>query len=143
MIVTLPFIEHKLKEFGETHDIAMRRFYSLEEHLNRDSNLKSQYVAFMREFLSLGHMKLVDEIDDNKDLSICFLPHYYVLKSLNETIKLRVVFDSCKSSSAIIKRHSHGWSDGTAKYILHHYKISDLLICFFSRSNKNVLSDID
>ncbi|GAB1860689.1 hypothetical protein CAJAP_01768 [Camponotus japonicus] len=102
VIVTLPIIEHKLKELGETRDTAMRRFHSLERRLNRDLNLKSQYVAFMREYLSLGHMKLIDETNDNKNLPICYLPHHCVLRPLNETTKLRVVFDAlCKGSNGI------------------------------------------
>jgi len=101
VIVTLPIIEDKLKELGETPDIAMRRFHSLERRLSRNSNLKSQYT-FMREYLSLGHMKLIDERNDNKNLQTCYLPHHCVVRTLNETTKLRIVFDaSCKSTSRI------------------------------------------
>lgn len=40
---------------GNSRQIAMKRFLSLEKRLDRDSNLRSEYVKFMREYESLGH----------------------------------------------------------------------------------------
>lgn len=58
----------------------------------------------MQEYLSLDHMKLIDDtnkIKINEKSPAYYLPHHCVLKSTSET-KLRVVFDaSCKSSSGI------------------------------------------
>ncbi|XP_029162158.1 uncharacterized protein LOC114933739 [Nylanderia fulva] len=81
----------------------MRRFCGLERRLNRDPGLKSQYAAFMREYLALGHMKLVrEENDKDKGLPTYYLPHHCILKTSNETTKIRVVFDaSCKSSTGV------------------------------------------
>ncbi|XP_029170291.1 uncharacterized protein LOC114939979 [Nylanderia fulva] len=103
IIVTLPIIKQKLENLGETRDIAMRRFCGLERRLNRDPGLKSQYAAFMREYLALGHMKLVrEENDKDKGLPTYYLPHHCILKTSNETTKIRVVFDaSCKSSTGV------------------------------------------
>ncbi|XP_029174769.1 uncharacterized protein LOC114943355 [Nylanderia fulva] len=103
IIVTLPIIKQKLENLGETRDIAMRRFCGLERRLNRDPGLKSQYTAFMREYLALGHMKLVrEENDKDKGLPTYYLLHHCILKTSNETTKIRVVFDAlCKSSTGV------------------------------------------
>ncbi|XP_072392211.1 uncharacterized protein [Diabrotica undecimpunctata] len=89
-IVSIPF-KLQVDSLGESRSIAQRRFYILEKRLLNDPIMNEQYVAFMEEYLSLGHMSRVTD---------CTLPvhSYYFQDSL--TTKLRVVFDgSCPSSS--------------------------------------------
>ncbi|XP_018398110.1 PREDICTED: uncharacterized protein LOC108776097 [Cyphomyrmex costatus] len=103
IIVRLPIKENKLRTLGESHGIALRRFHSLKRRLSRDSALRCQYSEFMREYLSLGHMKLVNIGDQAGGDSIAYyLPHHSVLKPSSETTKLRVVFDgSCKGTTGV------------------------------------------
>ncbi|XP_072392248.1 uncharacterized protein [Diabrotica undecimpunctata] len=60
--------------------------------------MKEQYVAFMEEYLSLGHMSRVT--DCTLPVHSYYFPHHGVMKQDSLTTKLRVVFDgSCPSSS--------------------------------------------
>lgn len=96
-IVSLPIKEGMSNKLGDSKAMALRRFYSLERRLNRDSDLKLQYTQFLKEYLSLNHMKLVHS---DADQGSCYLPHHCVFKPSSETTKLRVVFDaSAKTDS--------------------------------------------
>ncbi|XP_054717437.1 uncharacterized protein LOC129226832 [Uloborus diversus] len=62
-----------------------------------------QYKNFMREYLSLNHMELVQAeeiiVEDRK----CFyMPHHGVIREHSSTTKLRVVFDASAKSSTNI-----------------------------------------
>ncbi|XP_062538569.1 uncharacterized protein LOC134206852 [Armigeres subalbatus] len=97
--VTLPKIEDGISRLGESRDIAVRRFLGTERRLARDSNLRTQYSAFMKEYEQLGHMRKIDDPDSVKR---CYLPHHPVVKEDSTTTKVRVVFDaSCKTSSGV------------------------------------------
>jgi hypothetical protein len=55
----------------------------------------------MQEYLDLGLMEVVENIDINKDQNY-FLPHHAVIKESSLTTKLRVDFDgSCKITSGL------------------------------------------
>ncbi|XP_058827450.1 uncharacterized protein LOC131687383 [Topomyia yanbarensis] len=84
---------------GESRSSAQRRFGYLERRLERNSKLKDEYHQFMREYLSLGHMRLV-EADDEHNSTAYYLPHHPVIKEASTTTKVRVAFDgSAKTSS--------------------------------------------
>jgi hypothetical protein len=72
------------------HDTAVKFFNNLERNLNKRPTLKSHYVQFMRDHISLGHMEEVPGCELNK-LNCTYLPHHAVLKDSTST-KLRVVF---------------------------------------------------
>lgn len=79
---------------ADSRNIALRRFYQLERRLQRDPELKEKYVAFMREFIALGHMQLAK----SKPVigRTAYIPHHAVLK------KFRTVFDaSCLNIAGI------------------------------------------
>lgn len=57
-IVSLPFRE-AVKDLGESRNIALRRFLTLERRLNANKQLKNNYSKFMDEYLRLGHMSRV------------------------------------------------------------------------------------
>ncbi|XP_075162888.1 uncharacterized protein LOC142235521 [Haematobia irritans] len=85
---------------GDSRDIALRRFLSIERKLNKNSELKEQYSKFMKEYEELGHMSPIEE----KSISSpnYYIPHHCVLRPQSVSTKLRVVFDaSCKSSSQL------------------------------------------
>lgn len=93
-IVKLPFKEN-LAQLGESRNMAIRRFQTLEIKLAKDVLLKKKYSEFMREYINLGHMSPVC-IDDvqSRFTQVNYLPHHGVKKESSTTTKLRVVFDA-------------------------------------------------
>ncbi|XP_037824981.1 uncharacterized protein LOC119613110 [Lucilia sericata] len=97
IVVKLPFKESP-DALGLSRNMALKRFVSQERRFARDSNLKSQYVAFMKEYEDFGHMSLVRSPRLHEPHY--FIPHHCVFKPSSTSTKLRVVFDaSCPSSS--------------------------------------------
>jgi len=100
-IVKLPIKEQALSKLGDSRDIALKRLRSLERRFGRDPSLKDQYTQFMKEYIVLGHMRLLNSqpIDDSTSV---YLPHHCVYKVTNQSRKLRVVFDaSCQISTGV------------------------------------------
>ncbi|XP_062716335.1 uncharacterized protein LOC134291918 [Aedes albopictus] len=98
-VVTLPRKQGIIEQLGDSRKSAERRFMSLERRFAANPQLKEQYVEFMEEYESMGHMKKVRE-EDLSGVVYYFLPHHAVLKPDSTTTKLRVVFDaSCKTTS--------------------------------------------
>lgn len=96
-IVRLPFKDEG-NNLGESYTTALKRFYSLENTLSKNTNIKQDYCKFMKEYEDLGHMT---EQPASKNDGY-FLPHHAVFKSSSLTTKLRVVFDaSAKTSNGI------------------------------------------
>ncbi|XP_062698515.1 uncharacterized protein LOC134284160 [Aedes albopictus] len=73
--VTLPKNPEVLAEIGESKDIALRRLRAVERRLSKDERLRKQYSDFMTEYLELGHMRMVDDCEENI-VKRCFLPHH-------------------------------------------------------------------
>ncbi|XP_066252670.1 uncharacterized protein [Euwallacea similis] len=102
-IVKYPFKIDKNLKLGESKPIALSRLKKLESKLEKNEELKRQYVDFMNEYETLGHMTRLGPIenDDSMPNSSYFLPHRAVVKD-SITTKCRVVFDaSCKTSSGV------------------------------------------
>jgi len=100
-IVELPFKEQTIAKLGDSKETALRRLHGLEKRFARDPDLKTQYTRFLVEYLKLGHMKQVEDIDFNEEKSYYF-PHHSVFKGLGDNRKIRVVFDaSCKSNTGV------------------------------------------
>lgn len=99
-VLRLPLKPEKCK-LGSTLEMATARFLSVERRLQKNEELKMQYIDFMDEYLRMGHMKKVcQELDQSEYLF--YLPHHPVIKLSSLTTKLRVVFDaSAKSSSNV------------------------------------------
>jgi len=96
--VRLPFRNNK-EQLGESRTMAIKRLLSLEKRFVKFPIQKTQYVNFMNEYLTMGHMT---EISHNNESECYFLPHHFVLKDNSSTTKLRVVFDgSAKTSSGL------------------------------------------
>ncbi|XP_053960629.1 uncharacterized protein LOC128864894 [Anastrepha ludens] len=95
--VNLPFKDNPIC-LGDSFDIARRRFLALERRLLRSSEIRPQYIAFMEEYESLGHMSVVAH--PNLKEPHYYMPHHCVLKPSSTSTKLRVVFDaSCRTST--------------------------------------------
>lgn len=91
---------------GDSKDIAIRRFKSLERCLLKIFQMYSEYKKFIHEYKNLGHMREVasdfDFDSPNKKFPAYYLPHHAMYKKTSSTTKLRVVFDgSCKTSTGI------------------------------------------
>ncbi|XP_017462833.1 PREDICTED: uncharacterized protein LOC108356223, partial [Rhagoletis zephyria] len=96
LIVKIPFKDDPAC-LGELYTTALRGFNALERRLQRSPILRTQYVALMDEYESLGHMQAVPNPELNE--SQYFIPHYCVLKPNSTTTKLRVFFDaSCRKT---------------------------------------------
>ncbi|XP_055922737.1 uncharacterized protein LOC129953521 [Eupeodes corollae] len=85
---------------GASYDIAFRRLLSLERRLSKNTALKTQYVDFMKEYESLGHMSLVS--NPNLEQTHYYLPHQCVVRPDSVSTKLRVVFDASYRTSSQI-----------------------------------------
>lgn len=103
-IVKIPF-KNSVKELGSSREIALHRFEILERRLDKNPELKLEYVAFMSEYENLEHMTKI-ELNNENLLQGYFLPHHAVLKSSSLTTKCRVVFDaSAKTSTNVSLNH--------------------------------------
>ncbi|XP_050055781.1 LOW QUALITY PROTEIN: uncharacterized protein LOC126549715 [Aphis gossypii] len=91
--LALPF-NNDASCLGNSHDMAISRFYNLERKLLKDPLVYDHYRLFMLEYEQLGHMKLASRPGKY------YIPHHAVVKRNGAKMKLRVVFDaSAKSSS--------------------------------------------
>lgn len=102
-IVQLPIKTDKLIALGDSKDIALKRFKSLERRLLKQPQMHAEYKKFIHEYKELGHMREVPSHlninPSNANLPAYYLPHHAVYKETSNT-KLRVVFDeSCKTST--------------------------------------------
>ncbi|XP_046424700.1 uncharacterized protein LOC124181972 [Neodiprion fabricii] len=88
-IVRLPFREENI-ELGNSRSLALRRFYCLERRFKTDSNLFAEYSKVMQEYITLGHMSVIEnEIEEGY-----YMPHHPVIKESSSTTKLRVVYNA-------------------------------------------------
>lgn len=94
--VRLPF-KKSPEVLGDSFEMARKRFLSLERRLERDATLKSMYVEFMDEYLSLGHMSPYNKSLNGPNY---FIPHHCVLRPQSTTTKIRVVFDASAQTSS-------------------------------------------
>ncbi|KAF8797168.1 hypothetical protein HNY73_001462 [Argiope bruennichi] len=95
-IVSLPFKEDKT--LGESKEKAIHLFFTLENRLNRNPPLKEKFNKFMKEYLSLGHMKAIS-IDREKESPNCYIPYHMIQNDNSSTTKCRVVFNASAKTS--------------------------------------------
>lgn len=91
-VVTLPMREN-VDELGDTFETAKKRFFYLEQKLQKNNEFKEKYCAFMNEYLEMGHMTKIDADENDSDFSnekrIFYLPHHGVVNESSETTKLK------------------------------------------------------
>ncbi|XP_058817756.1 uncharacterized protein LOC131681067 [Topomyia yanbarensis] len=98
-VVSLPLKEN-VNHIDDCRALALKRFLMPEKRLQRDAELRSQYVDFIREYEALGHCHEVKESNDQSNRAMYYMPHHAVLRPHSSSTKCRVVFDaSAKSSS--------------------------------------------
>ncbi|KYN38929.1 hypothetical protein ALC56_06689 [Trachymyrmex septentrionalis] len=79
-VVEIPLKQDAAQSLGNSYDIALERFYSLERKLSKNPQLKEQYTQFINKYQTLDHMGLVDANMQDANLT-CYLPHHAVVKS--------------------------------------------------------------
>ncbi|XP_062557298.1 uncharacterized protein LOC134222171 [Armigeres subalbatus] len=92
-MVRLPF-RANVKEVSDCRSVALKRFQMLQHRLQRDLDLKEQYIQFMREYEELGHCREIQEEKDDPNQQYYYLPHHAILRPSSSTTKCRVVFDA-------------------------------------------------
>ncbi|XP_063230485.1 uncharacterized protein LOC134535345 [Bacillus rossius redtenbacheri] len=91
-VVFLPF--HSPKPIlGDSRAHAVRCLEALERRLVKQPGLRTEYQAFMEDYLRSGHMEVMaNPLHDFE--SAYYLPHHGVIKAESTTTKLRVVFNA-------------------------------------------------
>lgn len=100
-ILSLP-LKPNFSQLGDTFQIALKRFYALEQKLDKNPEIKQSYCDFISEYKTLGHMSEIspDIANPNPTYPSYYLPHHCVEKSDSLTTRLRVVFDGSAASSS-------------------------------------------
>ncbi|XP_054272649.1 uncharacterized protein LOC128992929 [Macrosteles quadrilineatus] len=99
-VVRLPF-KSEPKHLGDSERNSLKRLYSLETKLTKNSLLKSEYCNFMKEYLELEHMS------PTSSTSKYVIPHHSVTKEDRSQIKLRVVFDASSLTDSNTSLNNH------------------------------------
>lgn len=98
-IVKVPW-KGNLDKLGNSLYTAKKRFFGLERKLQRNLALQQEYISFMNEYKSMGHMKCIDNIGNEGATANYYIPHHAVVNASSTTTKVRVVFDaSCKTDT--------------------------------------------
>jgi len=99
-IISMLIKKERLRELGESRDLAIQKLKNLERRFGRQSPLKKEYSRFMNEYLKLKHMREIkkDNVSWNVQLQY-YLPHHCVIKEVSATTKLRVVFDASSKTA--------------------------------------------
>lgn len=96
-MVRLPF-RKSCPLLGNSKAIALQRFKALELRLSKNAELGQQYVDFMTDYLTAGHMEIVPP-EDIETAHQYYIPHHCVVKPDSKTTKLRVVFNASAQTS--------------------------------------------
>lgn len=107
--VRLPFKENPSENLGESRNQAVARWLAMERKLEKDKNLRHDYMKAIQEHLDLGHMERIStwekehkiqQKDGNFKYSCYYIPHHAVVREESKTTKTRIVFDaSAKTNS--------------------------------------------
>ncbi|UYV73009.1 hypothetical protein LAZ67_10001506 [Cordylochernes scorpioides] len=105
-VVSLPFKLNYNKihyQLGDSKSQALRRFLSLERRFHQNPVYSQHVREFMQEYLNLGHMEVINEIEpEQPSHQVYYMPYHAVLRDQSTTTKLRVVFDaSAKTSTGL------------------------------------------
>ncbi|KAF2878905.1 hypothetical protein ILUMI_27265 [Ignelater luminosus] len=97
--VSLP-LKQEYTRLGDTKQVAIKRFLTLERKFSRDNNLKRTYSEFMSQYVEMGHMTKINEDHLSGNNTVYYLPHHPVEKQSSVTTKLRVVFNASQPSTS-------------------------------------------
>ncbi len=106
--VKLPFKENPSETLGESRNQAVARWLSMERKLEKDKDLKRDYMTAVQEHFDLGHLERVNtterqhkilQTDGSTRYSCYYIPHHAVVKQESKTTKTRIVFDASAKTS--------------------------------------------
>lgn len=92
--VRLPF-RRTNERLGDSRTVAHKRLLAVERKLNANDLLKVEYARAMKEYLTLGHMSIVESPGNDG----YYMSHHAVIKESSRTTKVRVVFDASAKTS--------------------------------------------
>ncbi|XP_055838528.1 uncharacterized protein LOC129906675 [Episyrphus balteatus] len=139
-VVTLPFKQDPIISLGDSMSSARKRFFSFENKLNKDEELKTSYISFMQEYEALGHMTpLKNGIIPRGHYVI---PHHCVMKPESSTTKLRVVFDASAKTTSGLSLNDILMVNSSTRSFLNCSKIQNAPICIYCGHNKDVSSGL-
>ena len=70
--------------------------------MQRDANLRDEYLKFMNEFIHLGHMRPLSPLElTDKSLLAHYIPHHGIWQRSDDLPKLRVVFNASLPTSSV------------------------------------------
>ncbi|XP_055585104.1 uncharacterized protein LOC129737956 [Uranotaenia lowii] len=125
--VRLP-LKPNADKLDSCRNLALKRFFMLENRLQRNPELWSQYVEFIREYQLLGHCQTINEADDPPQRGKYYLPHHAVLRPSSTTTKCRVVFDgSAKSSPSGLSLNNVNKFPKAADILRHDCYVDDIM----------------
>lgn len=101
-IVELPFRTDPPVLPSNSREIAIKRWKSLENRLEKSPKLKRDYNQVIEEYLALNHLERIDRESETRTENCVYLPHHAVIREDKETSRTRVVFDaSCKGNNGV------------------------------------------
>lgn len=95
-VVRIPFRFAPPLPIGETRARAERILLAQERRALRRPDERKQYLEFLHEYETLGHMRVAPSPNQNQ---VVYLPHHAVRKETSMTTKVRVVFNASSPSS--------------------------------------------
>lgn len=81
-----------------TYDLAYARVLQMEKRFAKDSKLKENYINFMREYASLGHMILVPDNECKSDKAV-YIPHHAAGTAAAQTLRKSFYVDDMLGGS--------------------------------------------
>ncbi|XP_054713686.1 uncharacterized protein LOC129223144 [Uloborus diversus] len=100
-IVKYPMRENAESLLGFSKLTAERRLNSIWAKLNKNNTMENLYRNFLAEYLSLGHMEEVEDVEaDEKPGRVYYIPHHPIYKPENKSTPLRVVFNTSEKTSS-------------------------------------------
>ncbi|KAJ8972049.1 hypothetical protein NQ317_001519 [Molorchus minor] len=89
-VVSLPFKEYP-PVMGNSYNLSLRRFYTLERKFRSSPSYQKDYIAAMNDYIQQGHIVLKPKCDPSSEGY--YIPHHGVSKVSSST-PLRIVFDA-------------------------------------------------
>ncbi|XP_054708411.1 uncharacterized protein LOC129218214 [Uloborus diversus] len=100
-IVKYPMRENAESLLGFSKLTAEKRLNSIWAKLNKNNTMEILYRDFLAEYLSLGHMEEVEDVEaDEKPGRVYYIPHHPIFKPENKSTPLRVVFNASEKTSS-------------------------------------------
>ena len=100
-MVNLP-ITNKIDSLCNNYNQAFAQFIANEKRLLKHERLQTATQDFMKEYINLGHMSLIDISGESPNALAYYLPHHAVEKPESTTTSVRVVFNgSAKTKSGL------------------------------------------